>query len=64
MPWQQAGLVLIDELLLTNRFWSKSLSNHGFSFSQVLDGMLAQYGAVESCEQGKYTLVFMLCLLT
>lgn len=26
------------------------------AFSQVLDGMLAQYGAVESCEQGKYTL--------
>lgn len=21
---------------------------------QVLDGMLAQYGAVQSCEQGKY----------
>uniref|UniRef100_A0A7N8Y043 Insulin-like growth factor 2 mRNA binding protein 3 n=1 Tax=Mastacembelus armatus TaxID=205130 RepID=A0A7N8Y043_9TELE len=25
-------------------------------FSQVLDSMLAQYGAVESCEQGKYRL--------
>uniref|UniRef100_A0A8D0CQJ6 Insulin-like growth factor 2 mRNA binding protein 3 n=1 Tax=Sander lucioperca TaxID=283035 RepID=A0A8D0CQJ6_SANLU len=33
------------------------------SFSQVLDGMLAQYGAVESCEQGKYTHLLYLFML-
>lgn len=27
--------------------------NYGFAFPQVLDGVLAQYGAVECCEQGE-----------
>ena len=30
-----------------------TINNH-FYFFQVLDGMLAQYGAVENCEQGNY----------
>uniref|UniRef100_A0A8C5A5C4 Insulin-like growth factor 2 mRNA binding protein 3 n=1 Tax=Gadus morhua TaxID=8049 RepID=A0A8C5A5C4_GADMO len=31
-----------------------TINNHFISFFQVLDGMLAQYGAVENCEQGNY----------
>lgn len=67
MSWQWARPVLLDDLLFTSGFRSNPLDTmYSFFYlfilfyffsslsPQVLDGMLAQYGAVQSCEQGKY----------